>query len=181
VVLIGLTPRSSLRTCPAAELRRRQAYIDRLTPSPIGHSLTLDLLAISMLLSLNMAFVLFAFETRKPGFTPEQFADYYDNVHVPLIKELVGDAFPVSHVRYYNKRISGAPDFTPLVFTGSPDNVNFDCISVMTFEDDAHATRFQTKYAEPEVFARLEEDAAKYIAEGGLTVFGMGAPHVTKP
>jgi hypothetical protein len=128
-----------------------------------------------------MVFVIFAFETRKPGWTPEQFADHYDNVHVPLIKECVGTDFPLSHVRYYPKRISEAPDFTPLVFVGTPDDVKFDCITIMTFQDDEHAARFQKKYADPEIHARLEADETKYIAEGGLRVFVTESPHVTEP
>ncbi|ORY18573.1 hypothetical protein BCR34DRAFT_528998 [Clohesyomyces aquaticus] len=127
-----------------------------------------------------MSFVITALETRKPGWTPKQFADYYDNVHVPLLKECVGDDFPISHFRYYIKRVSSAPDFTPLVFAGAPEDIKFDSITIMTVKDDAHATRFHAKYAEPEIYARMEEDAAKYIADAGVKVFGVEAPHITE-
>ncbi|ORX98931.1 hypothetical protein BCR34DRAFT_576827 [Clohesyomyces aquaticus] len=127
-----------------------------------------------------MPFVVTAVETRKPGWIPQQFADYYDNVHVTLLKERVGDAFPISHVRYYVKRVSDAPDFTPLVFTGAPEDIKFDSITIVTFEDDAHAARFHAKYAEPEIYARMKEDEAKYIAEASLKDFGVDAPHITK-
>ncbi|KAF2684077.1 hypothetical protein K458DRAFT_303860, partial [Lentithecium fluviatile CBS 122367] len=111
---------------------------------------------------------------------PTSFADYYDNVHIPLLKECVGDAFPTSHVRYYTKRISGAPEFTPLVLVGTPEDIRFDSITIMTFEDGANATRFQTRNAELEVYSRLEMDEAKYIADARLKVFAVESPHITK-
>lgn len=126
-------------------------------------------------------FIIAAFETRKEGFTPDQFADYYDNIHVPLLKSLVGDTFPSSHSRYYIKRISEAPEFLPLIFAGAPEDVTFDVISIMTFEDDAHAMRFQAKYGEPEIYAKMKADEDAYIKEKSVKIFGLQDPHVTKP
>jgi hypothetical protein len=126
-------------------------------------------------------FIIAAFETRKDGYTPDQFADHYDDIHIPLLKSLVGDAFPSTHSRYYTKRVSDAPDFIPLIFAGSLEDVAFDVISIMTFEDDAHAMRFQAKYGEPEIYARMKADEDVYIKEKSLKVFGLHDPHVTKP
>ena len=38
---------------------------------------------------------------RKEGTSPEQFKDYYESKHVPLIQLLSGDLFPTSHIRNY--------------------------------------------------------------------------------
>lgn len=45
-----------------------------------------------------------AYETRKPGTTIASFIDYYDNTHVPIIKEAMKDSFPLTYSRYYLKR-----------------------------------------------------------------------------
>ncbi|KAF2463927.1 uncharacterized protein BDR25DRAFT_362360 [Lindgomyces ingoldianus] len=101
-------------------------------------------------------------------------------VHTPLLKEWVGNAFPSTHARYYIKRISRAPEFTPLILYGVLGGVEFNSITIMTFEDDAHAMRFQAKYAEPEVNARMMEDENKYMAKKTIKCFGLGDPRITK-
>jgi hypothetical protein len=51
-----------------------------------------------------MPFTTISFETHKPGFSPADFAEYYEWVHVPFLKEAAGSSFPNSHARYYIKR-----------------------------------------------------------------------------
>jgi hypothetical protein len=125
----------------------------------------------------EMPYSIVSFETRKPELTPAEFEDYYDNTHVPIIKESVGSVFPKSHARYYLKR-QPASDL-PLVFIGSVDNVDYDVIVVMTFEGEQHFLDFQTKYAQPDVAAKIGASAEKFIISSKLTVVALENPHIT--
>ncbi|XPS70833.1 hypothetical protein M3J09_003034 [Ascochyta lentis] len=51
-----------------------------------------------------MTYTVFMFVTRKPGMTLEAFVDHYENKHIPLILEVLGDQAPVRHTRHYVKR-----------------------------------------------------------------------------
>lgn len=56
---------------------------------------------------------------RKQDITPEQFRNYYNNVHVPLLKLLMGDTFPLTHTRHYVSRILSESKSGPDVQTVS--------------------------------------------------------------
>lgn len=55
-----------------------------------------------------MTYTVLALIFRKPSITPDQFRTHYDTVHVPLLKSLVGDTFPMTHTRNYITRTSSA-------------------------------------------------------------------------
>ena len=124
-----------------------------------------------------MPFTIVSFEARKPELTPTEFQTYYDNTHVPIIKEAVGSSFPTSHARYYLKRL---PDgLMPLIFVGSAESVDFDAIVIMTFEDEQQITEFQTKYSQPDIAAKIGASAEKFIISSKLMVVGLESPHIT--
>jgi hypothetical protein len=125
----------------------------------------------------KMPYIIVSFETRKPDLTPADFEAYYDNTHVPIIKEAVGPAFPKSHARYYLQRQPAST--LPLVFLGSVDSVDYDAIVVMTFDSEQHFLDFQSTYAQPDVAARIGASAEKFIVALKLTVVALGEPHVT--
>lgn len=121
-----------------------------------------------------MPYTIVSFETRKPDLSPADFQDYYDNVHVPIIKEAVGASFPKSHARHYLKR---QPDsVTPIVFIGSVESVDYDAIVLMTFESEQQLMEFQTKYGQPDVAAKIGASAEKFIVSSKLTVLGLENP-----
>jgi hypothetical protein len=124
-----------------------------------------------------MPFTLVAYETRKPDLTPSEFQDYYDNTHMPIIKEAVGSAFPTSHARYYPKRQPNSN--TPLMFIGSAENIHYDALVIMTFDNEQHVIDFQTKYADPEIFAKIGASADQFIVSSKLMVAGFEEPHFT--
>lgn len=73
---------------------------------------------------------------------------------MPLLRQLLGDAFPVEHERNYILR--------------SPDGlgggeVAFDCVTTTTFADEAHFQRAMAELGTPEKKAAREADEAKFL------------------
>ncbi|CAO2647552.1 Nn.00g084740.m01.CDS01 [Neocucurbitaria sp. VM-36] len=101
-----------------------------------------------------MVFTVFMFIPRKPGMTLEAFKEHYETKHVPLCLAALGDEKPIRHSRYYLQRnaSAGAPQLAsansddpppPLLYLGDPATVDYDCISVVEYEDEAHFLRFK--------------------------------------
>ena len=130
-----------------------------------------------------MPHTIVSFETRKPELSPAEFEDYYDNVHVHVIQEAMGSSFPKSHARYYVKRQSNDPNNAnsslPLVFIGSVEDVDYDAIVIMTFENQQQLLDFQNKYEVPDVAAKIGASADKFIIQSKLRVIGLDSPHIT--
>lgn len=127
--------------------------------------------------SANDQYLIAAFETRKPELSVPEFIDYYDNVHVPIIKENMGDSFPLTHARYYLKRQNGSD--TPVIFGGQLSDFNYDVITIMTFENEAHLNAFNTKYQDPTIGGNIQASADKFIISSILRIVGLNPPHVT--
>jgi len=128
---------------------------------------------------------LLLFAYRKPGTTPEHFYEYYENVHIKLIKELAGDTFPLSHTRRYVHRTKAAapapasgPDaeskasttsagrnaeYPATVFLGEQTDFEYDCCSEIIFEDEAAMHAFKDRMAEPERAARVAADEENFL------------------
>lgn len=105
-----------------------------------------------------------AFLWRKSGVTPEEFKHHYENVYMPLLRKLFGDAFPKSHTRFYVPRTvqdGSSSDKTnanyhPTVFLGTAQDFDYDAITVTAFEDEAHFQKFFARMGDTEVAKQLE-------------------------
>ncbi|MCJ1333890.1 hypothetical protein MMC10_010596 [Thelotrema lepadinum] len=114
-----------------------------------------------------MTFTIIVFLYRKPGTTMEQYMDHYNTTHMDVIRELTGpENFPLSHTRHFIHRTSvednaGGPSNlkTPAtLFTGQQTAVDFDCVTVMTFQDENAFQGFHKAISSPEGKARLDGD-----------------------
>jgi hypothetical protein len=121
----------------------------------------------------TMTYTVVALIKRKQGITPAQFREHYDSIHVPLLKALVGSAFPLTHIRNYVAQTSAgsnslpeinscAEDFSPVLIFGDPSAVNYDSITMMTWEDKAAFDRFNHAFNQPEVLEKMAEDDEHY-------------------
>lgn len=132
-----------------------------------------------------MPYTVIVFETRKPDMPIEDFIKHYDNTHVPLVKECVGDAFPASHARYYLKRNSAARNGDisaippPLIFYGTPEEIDFDCVVIMVFDDFNAFVQFQEAYEKSPRKAEMDADEELFIIKSKLKAFATEDPHVT--
>jgi uncharacterized protein (TIGR02118 family) len=94
-------------------------------------------------------FKVFAYMTRRPGITREEFIDYYENHHVPLVLSLAST--PRVYKRNYVVRGDG-------LSPGSPAT-DFDVITEMIWDDRAGLEEWMALPGVP----AIAEDEAKFL------------------
>jgi hypothetical protein len=132
-------------------------------------------LAALPLTARKSPYLVAAFETRSPNISVADFIHYYDNVHVPIIKEVMGPSFPDTHARYYLKR---QPDSdTPVIFGGAVADFDYDVITIMTFSSEDQLNEFNTKYMDFTIGSVIMESAARFIITSIVRIVGLEPPH----
>lgn len=121
-------------------------------------------------------FTLVVFVTRKPGLSPAEFKDHYENKHVPLLQSLAGPTFPISHTRHYLARDSVNPEHPPVFVYGDSEAFTYDAIVEVRFENQAGLQEFQKTMLSPEVL----EDEDRFTDRTKLRAVGMGKTEVTR-
>lgn len=134
-----------------------------------------------------MTFTILVFLYRKPGSTMEHFINYYEDTHIQVLRSITGPDFPASHTRHYTQRTEantpGGPanPTTPAtLFQGKQEDVDFDCVAEITFEDHAAFQRFFKAISSPEGGAKLKGDELNFLDPTKSTVVARGAVHVTR-
>lgn len=115
-----------------------------------------------------MVFTVVLFAYRKPGMSPDAFRDHYETVHIPLMKELGGSLFPLSHTRQYISRTCAeSPDaeqpYPPVLVSGSPSDFAYDAITEMVFESRDDFLKFSAVLASPEAAPKVEQDCGAFL------------------
>lgn len=121
-----------------------------------------------------MVYKILIYGTRKQGLTPEQFRDHYENKHVPLIRSLAGDNFPISHQRHYIGRSSdGQPAVIPPM--GEPSDFTWDVITILTFRDQKHFEEgMGGVLGDPEKAKKIAEDEAQFTDRSSIKAVVLG-------
>lgn len=134
-----------------------------------------------------MVFTVLSLFRRKAGTTPQQFKDYYENTHMPLLQELGGSSFPISHKRHYLPRTvqdaavadsdTSNTNYPANVFFGSAEDFQFDVYVEVVFEDQNHCMAFLAAIsADPE---RLKADEEAFLDRSKMQVVQGGEACVT--
>ncbi|KAF9874576.1 HypE protein [Colletotrichum karsti] len=105
-----------------------------------------------------MVFTMMVLAGRKDGITHEEFKRRYEQ-HMLLVEEICGDAMPLKHTRWYPPH--GA-DGKPILLSGNTDEMYYDVIATITFEDKAGMERFSAALTAPEADARIMADEAGF-------------------
>jgi hypothetical protein len=106
------------------------------------------------------------FAHRKEGVTPTQFREHLEGAHMPLIKKIAGDLFPLSHLRRYPARpgeVDGNGAWPAAMLVGDPATVPYDVMTEMTFADEAAFRAFFARYQEEVVVKALSEDEKLFM------------------
>ena len=116
-----------------------------------------------------MVFTVVLFAYRKPGLTPAAFRAHYENVHVPLMKELGGNLFPISHTRRYISRlektgtVEETQQYPAMIISGSASDFAYDAITEMVFESQEAFQKFSELLAKPDIAPTVAEDCAAFL------------------
>jgi hypothetical protein len=107
-------------------------------------------------------FTALVFGTMLSSLNLTQYADHYDNVHIPLVKSLTGANFPAVHTRHY---FGGNAAFVNASYP-----VDWDSMAVMSFRDQAHALTFLGILNTPENKAKVAADEELFMEHAPRTV-----------
>lgn len=100
--------------------------------------------------------------TRKPGLTREEFIDYYETNHAPLIVE----TFP--QIIEYRRNFL---DLTQVLRAGDTPDPHFDVMTEMWFHDAAGYNDMLATHARPEIGNRIRADEANFIDQTTIIQF----------
>ncbi len=95
-----------------------------------------------------------SFHVRRPHLSRDQFRDYYEHEHAPLVSRL----FDVPR-RYQRNYPIAADACLPAGMADTP----FDSVTQAWYDDLETMKRFQAAIADPLVLARIREDEAKFL------------------
>lgn len=102
------------------------------------------------------------FAKRKPGMTPEQFKDHYENRHVVLAAPYL-KGIMVDHYRIYPGKVRAfADDWTKAAEMPEIDPP-FDAIGVYSFENEEALDRYRELMSNPEMATMFTEDELRFI------------------
>lgn len=94
------------------------------------------------------------FLCRRPHVTPEQFADYYDKKHAPLLSSLL------PWIRVYNRNhVLGGAINAPTDGEEPP----FNTFTELRLKDAAAVQEFRAEFAKPEIMRQIRADEANFL------------------
>ncbi|KAF4876862.1 hypothetical protein CGCSCA1_v003965 [Colletotrichum siamense] len=115
-----------------------------------------------------MSYRMLIFLHRKEGLSHAEFKDHYENVHVPLTKELTGSLFPMLHSRRYIER--SPDDGKAMVLAGAKGEDEADAVVEVAFKDEAAAQAFFAATNSGEAMERLKKDNEQFLNWGKLRI-----------
>jgi hypothetical protein len=107
-----------------------------------------------------MAKLLF-FLKRKPGLTPEQFREHYEN-HAPLAQKYIGHLL-TGYARNYPVFAALDPTHAPAGTQPAPYDIGYDAICEMRVKDDAAVDEIGRIFNDPEIGPILNADTGKFL------------------
>ncbi|XXG97868.1 hypothetical protein Hte_004182 [Hypoxylon texense] len=134
-----------------------------------------------------MPYSILFFVSRKQGISMEEFQSHYENIHVPLLKEVAGPHFPLSHTRRYIHRAEGQAEGTARnattpahVLLGTQADFDYDAIIELTFASEAAFREFFQFVHAPEKAARVTSEEDKFIDRSQMRGVLLGDVVTTK-
>ncbi|NWK97466.1 hypothetical protein DM806_17695 [Sphingobium lactosutens] len=100
---------------------------------------------------------------RKKGLTQQQFVDYYEDVHVPLVQKLMPPLV------FYRRNYLQTPYSYTLTQNDPP--LGFDVITEIRFEDRSSADQWFAKWMSEPVRERIIPDEMNHVDRDNIRVF----------
>lgn len=102
------------------------------------------------------------FLKRKPGITPQQFRDHYENSHVKLAHKYIGHLLDGYH-RNYPTFACLDPSNIPEGTEPQPYDIGYDAITEMRVKDQAAVDEIARIFNDPVIRPILREDEEKFL------------------
>ncbi|KAI5476098.1 ethyl tert-butyl ether degradation EthD family protein [Pseudohyphozyma bogoriensis] len=121
-----------------------------------------------------MVYVVLITVFRKHGMSPEDFHTHYEQVHMPLIRELAGDLIPISHNRLYVQR--SGPELKEVMVQPAEngEGIEYDAVAELIFQDKAASDAYWKILYAPSAEGRLDADEEKFMDRSRLRIVEMG-------
>lgn len=103
------------------------------------------------------------FVKRKAGLTRDEFIDYYENRHVPLIQK------SVSNARLYRRNFVVNEEDVAGISGADTETLGYDCVTEIGFATKAEAEKHIADYLDPQNNPVIVADENNFIEPGGLT------------
>lgn len=88
------------------------------------------------------SYILTTVATRKEGVTRAEFQRHNEEFYVPLLQKTAGKLHPLAWTRQYHVDDAECPTGVPRVLIGTAEDMDWDCMGEMTFEDELHYQQF---------------------------------------
>jgi len=98
-------------------------------------------------------FTVFGFLAKRDEISMQEFIDYYENKHIPLILTLAPS--PLVYKRRYLKRNEE--------LTGGGNMVDYDVMTELGFADEESFAAWMGKILEPGIAEQVAEDEARFL------------------
>jgi hypothetical protein len=130
-----------------------------------------------------MTYAVLIIAYRKPGTSPVEFKAHYESTQAPLLKEISGPLFPLTHARHYLHRAGEAnPDANnpAIVLLGTQEGIDCDSYPLLVWEDEDAFQKFFAALSQPEAAARIAADEEKFLDREKLKIVVVGDSCVTE-
>lgn len=104
---------------------------------------------------------------KKKGMSREEFIDYYENRHEPLIRELL----PRSVVYRRNYLIFNDPMLNADGRGGDAEEAGFDVLTESVFSTREDAEALMKAFASPGIFERIRADEDNFVEPGHAKMY----------
>ena len=105
-------------------------------------------------------FKVMAFISRKPGMSIEAFRDYYEQIHTGVVASVAPP------MRAYRRNYVNITE----PFRRSEDQIDFDVVTEMEFEDRAECERWFTAFRNADTYEKVGEDEENFIDRDRIRV-----------
>jgi uncharacterized protein (TIGR02118 family) len=105
---------------------------------------------------------LICFLKRKPGISPEQFREHYENSHVPFAQKYIGHLL-TRYVRNYPIFAMLNPSSVPPGTQPVPYEIGYDAITEMHVKDMAAIEEIGRIFNDPQIQPILKADELKFL------------------
>lgn len=104
---------------------------------------------------------------KKVGMSRQDFIDYYENKHEPLIRSLL----PHLHIYRRNYLVFDDPLINVDGRGGGSESAGYDVLTEGVLGSREEAEAFFAAFANPEIFSKIQADEANFVAPGSVKVY----------